>query len=99
MFQRSNKAMERAIELDPNRITAARQLIANRAERGELGNAFQAAQALVKLRPESAEPHFARPMSIAMPGCWDSRQMNATRRWRSTPVTMFFVRAPGRSWS
>ncbi len=59
MFQRSNKAIERAVELDPNRITAARQLIANRAERGELGKAFQAAQALVKRRPESAEAHFA----------------------------------------
>jgi TolB-like protein len=59
MFQRSNKAVERALELDPNRITAARQLIANRAERGELGRASQAAQALVKLRPESAEAHFA----------------------------------------
>jgi TolB-like protein len=59
MFQRSNNACERAVELDPNRITAARQLIANRVERGELGKAFQAAQALVKRRPESAEAHFA----------------------------------------
>jgi serine/threonine protein kinase len=59
MFQRSNKASEKAVELDPNRITAARQLIANRVERGELGKAYLAAQALVKRRPESAEAHFA----------------------------------------
>ncbi len=59
MFQRSNKACERALDLDPNRVTAARQLIANRVERGELGKAYQAAQALVKRRPESAEAHFA----------------------------------------
>jgi tetratricopeptide (TPR) repeat protein len=59
MFQRSNKASERAVELDPNRVTAARQLIANRVERGELGKAFEAAQAMVKRRPESAEAHFA----------------------------------------
>lgn len=59
MFQRSNQACERALELDPNRVTAARQLIANRVERGELGKAYQAAQALVKRRPESAEAHFA----------------------------------------
>jgi serine/threonine protein kinase/tetratricopeptide (TPR) repeat protein len=59
MFQRSNQACERAMELDPNRVVAARQLIANRVERGELGKAFQAAQALVKRRPESAEAHFA----------------------------------------
>jgi serine/threonine protein kinase/tetratricopeptide (TPR) repeat protein len=59
MFQRSNKASERAVELDPNRVTAARQLIANHVERGELGPAYKAAQALVKRRPESAEAHFA----------------------------------------
>ncbi len=59
MFQRSNKACERAVELDPNRVVAAGQLITNRVERGELGKAYQAAQALVKRRPESAEAHFA----------------------------------------
>ncbi|HKB99541.1 MAG TPA: protein kinase [Terriglobales bacterium] len=58
MFQRSNKACERAIELDPNRIVAAGQLITNRVERGELGKAYEAAQALVKRRPDSAEAHF-----------------------------------------
>jgi tetratricopeptide (TPR) repeat protein len=58
MFQRSNNACERAIALDPNRIVAAGQLIANRVERGELGKAYQAAQALVKRRPESAQAHF-----------------------------------------
>src|ERR1039457_2262006 len=59
MFQRSNQACERAVGLDRNRITAARQLIANRVERGELGKAYEAAQALVKRRPEKAEAHFA----------------------------------------
>src|SRR5208337_119305 len=46
MFQRSNQACERALELDPNRVTAARQLIANRVERGELGKAYHTAVAL-----------------------------------------------------
>ncbi|MGB9073045.1 MAG: protein kinase [Terriglobales bacterium] len=58
MFQRSNKAYERALELDPNRIGAAGQLITNRVERGELAKAYEAAQALVKRRPDSAEAHF-----------------------------------------
>jgi len=58
MFQRSNKAYERAIELDPNRVFAAGQLITNHVERGELGKAYQSAEALVKLRPESAQAHF-----------------------------------------
>jgi len=59
MFQRSNRACERAVALDPNRIGAARQLIANRVERGELGKAYLAAQELVKRRPDSAQAHFA----------------------------------------
>jgi len=58
MFQRSNRACERAIELDPNRLVAAGQLITNRVERGELGKAYQAAQELVKRRPDSAQAHF-----------------------------------------
>ena len=59
MFQRSNQACERAVQLDPNRMLAASQLIENRVMRGELGKAYQAAQAMVKRRPESAEAHFA----------------------------------------
>jgi serine/threonine protein kinase/tetratricopeptide (TPR) repeat protein len=58
MFQRSNKAYERAIDLDPNRTVAAGQLITNHVERGELSKAYQSAQALVKRRPESAQAHF-----------------------------------------
>jgi eukaryotic-like serine/threonine-protein kinase len=58
MFQRSNTACERALALDPNRMIAAGQLITNRVERGELGKAYEAAQALVKRRPESGQAHF-----------------------------------------
>jgi serine/threonine protein kinase/tetratricopeptide (TPR) repeat protein len=58
MFQQSNKASERALALDPNRIVAAGQLITNRVERGELAKAYAAAQALVKSRPESGQAHF-----------------------------------------
>jgi hypothetical protein len=58
MFQRSNKAYARAVELDPNRVVAAGQLINNHVERGELGKAYQEALALVKRRPESAQAHF-----------------------------------------
>ena len=37
---------------------AAGQLITNRVERGELGKAYEAAQALVKRRPDIAQAHF-----------------------------------------
>ncbi len=59
MYQRSNQAYERALELDPNRIVAAGQLIAHRVERGELGKAYEGAKELVKQHPESAAAHFA----------------------------------------
>ena len=58
MFQLSNKACERAVQLDPNLTIAAGQLITNRVERGELAKAYEAAQALVKRRPDSAQAHF-----------------------------------------
>ena len=58
MFQLSNQACERALQLDPNLTFAAGQLITNRVERGELGKAYQAAQQLVKRHPESAQAHF-----------------------------------------
>jgi eukaryotic-like serine/threonine-protein kinase len=58
MFQLSNQACEKALQLDPNLVLAAGQVITNRVERGELGKAYQAAQELLKRRPESAQAHF-----------------------------------------
>ncbi|HEY6372347.1 MAG TPA: protein kinase [Candidatus Sulfotelmatobacter sp.] len=58
-FQRSSSAYERAIGLDPNRVTAASLLITNRVMRGELGRAYDAAKELVRRRPQSADAHFA----------------------------------------
>jgi tetratricopeptide (TPR) repeat protein len=58
MFQLSNKACERAVQLDPNLTVAAGQVITNRVERRELGKAYEAAQALVQRRPENAQAHF-----------------------------------------
>jgi len=57
-FQRSNNSYERTLALDPNRLFAAGSLITNRVERGELAKAYEAAAALVKRRPESAQAHF-----------------------------------------
>jgi len=59
MFQKSNAAYERAVSLDPNRVTAQSSLITNRVERGELGRAYDAASNLVQRRPKSADAHFA----------------------------------------
>ncbi len=59
MLQQSNRAYERALELDPNLTSALSQQITNSVERGELGKAYDAAEALVKKKPESAQAHFA----------------------------------------
>ncbi len=58
MFKRSTNAYERAVALDPNRVIAAGQLITNLVERGQLGQAYDAAQALVQRRPDNADAHF-----------------------------------------
>jgi len=57
-FQRSNTSCEHALQLDPNRMVAAGQLITNRVERGEVGRAYQEARDLARRRPESAQAHF-----------------------------------------
>ena len=59
IFQRSNAALERALALDPNLVSAASALITNRVERGELGRAYRDAKALVERHPENATAHFA----------------------------------------
>lgn len=58
-FQKSNAALERALAIDPNLVTAAGSLITNRAERGEIAQAYQDAVDLVRRRPEDAMSHFA----------------------------------------
>src|SRR5262249_39832076 len=59
LFQRSTEALEHARSLDPNLIAAASQLVVNRMDRGDLNNAFAAAQTLARQRPESPLAHFA----------------------------------------
>ena len=58
MLKRSASASERALALDPNSIDASVQLVANRTEEGEIGNAYAEAAALVRRRPDSALAHF-----------------------------------------
>ena len=59
MLQQSNDAYAQALQLDPNLTVALGQQITNSVERGELGKAYQAAQALLQKRPNSAQAHFA----------------------------------------
>jgi len=67
-FQKSNRACEKALSLDPNRLVAAGQLVANRLERGELSKAYESAEAQVKSRPESAQVHFTLSLVLRYAG-------------------------------
>ncbi len=100
MFQLSNTACERALALDPNLTIAAGQLITNRVERGELGKAYEAAQALVKRRPESAQAHFVLSYVYRYAGMLEeATRANAIRRSGSIRPITFSAPAPGPSWS
>jgi tetratricopeptide (TPR) repeat protein len=70
-LKRSDSAMERALALDPNLIDAATQLITNRTDRGEVGNAYAEASALVKRRPESGRAHFVLGYVLRYAGLLD----------------------------
>ena len=59
MVQRSYAALERALALDPDLISAASQLAVNRVERREPGKAYHVAKALVTRYPRNAQAHFA----------------------------------------
>jgi TolB-like protein/class 3 adenylate cyclase len=71
MLERSASATERALALDPNFIDAAAELIVNRAEEGELGNAYAEAAALVKRRPESFLAHHVLGYVLRYAGLLD----------------------------
>ena len=71
MFQRSKAALERALALDPNLVSAAGQLIDMRVERGELVEAYQQARALVDRHPENASAHFSLSYVLRYGGALD----------------------------
>jgi tetratricopeptide (TPR) repeat protein len=72
MLKRSDSAYERALALDPGLIFASSQLITNRTERGDIGNAYAEASALVKRQPESASAHFALAYVLRYAGLLDA---------------------------
>lgn len=70
-LKRSDTAMERALALDPNLISAAAQLIASQSDHGEIGHAYAQASALAKRRPQSAMAHFALSYVLRYAGLLD----------------------------
>lgn len=52
-------ALEKAVALDPNYVSAGALLIVAQVERGDLINAYQRAQELVRRHADSVDAHFA----------------------------------------
>jgi eukaryotic-like serine/threonine-protein kinase len=71
MLKRSDSAMERALALDPNLIPAAAQLITNHMDRGDIGQAYAQASALVNRLPKSALAHFSLAYVLRYAGLLD----------------------------
>ena len=90
MFQLSNKACERAVQLDPNLTVAAGQVITNRVERGELGKAYEAAQALVQRRPENAQAHFVMSYVYRYAGMLEEATNECNTAIRLDPANYIF---------
>lgn len=68
---RSDAAYEKALSLDPNLTSAASHLTENRVERGELAQAYQDAEDLVKRRPDNAQAHFTLSYVLRYAGLLD----------------------------
>jgi eukaryotic-like serine/threonine-protein kinase len=70
-FQKSNAALGRARDLDPNLVEASVQIAANSVERGNFAMAYKVADDLVKRQPESSFAHFAMSYVLRYAGLLD----------------------------
>ena len=70
-FQKSNAALQRALTLDPDLLTASVQTIANLVERSNLAAAYKQADALVKRQPRTSFAHFALAYVLRYAGLLD----------------------------
>ena len=70
-FQKSSAALQRALNLDPNLLTASVQTIAELVERGQMVKAYKMADALVKRQPRTSFAHFALSYVLRYAGLLD----------------------------
>jgi serine/threonine protein kinase/lipoprotein NlpI len=73
-YQRSNTAYQRALSLEPGRVSAAGLLAANEAEGGNLDRAYDEARTLVRKRPDAAFAHFSMSYVLRYAGRLDESQ-------------------------
>ena len=78
-------AAERALDLDPGLLSAARQLIVLQTESGDLQAAFHRASGLVERYPDNAQAHFALAYVYRYGGMLDASQEHCEAAVRLDP--------------
>jgi eukaryotic-like serine/threonine-protein kinase len=73
-YNKSDAAYERALSLEPSRVSAAGYLAQNRVEHGNLKQAYTDAVDLAKRRPENAMAHFSLSYVLRYAGMLDEAQ-------------------------
>jgi serine/threonine protein kinase len=105
-YQHSNAAYQRAISLEPGRVSAAGFLAANEVEAGDLDKAYQDARALVQKRPDNAVAHYSLAYVLRYAGLLDEAQSECDKalaidsgnyNWRSCSFAFFEAGKPGRA--
>jgi serine/threonine protein kinase len=97
-YQRSNAAYQRALALEPGRVSAAGFLAANEVETGNLDKAYQDARMLVVKRPDNAVAHYSLAYVLRYAGRLDDAQSECDKalaidsknyNWRSCSFAFF----------
>ena len=58
-YKKSDEAYQKALDLEPSRMSAAEGLVQNQVEKGELSKAYAAAMDMLKRRPDDADTHYS----------------------------------------
>ena len=97
-YQRSNAAYQRALALEPGRVSAAGFLATNEVEAGNLDKAYSDARALVERRPDNAFAHYSLAYVSRYAGLLDEAQSECDKalaidagnyNWRSCAFAFF----------
>jgi serine/threonine protein kinase len=97
-YQRSNEAYQRALSLEPGRVSSAGFLAANEVESGNLDKAYQDARRLVVKRPDNAFAHYSLAYVLRYAGLLEEAQSECDKalaidsknyNWRSCSFAFF----------